>query len=153
MAERRTYADRREYLIMAVARRRKRLREKAVQYKGDKCVICEYNRCQAALDFHHLDAKKKDFGISMDGITRSWERVQKELDKCVLVCSNYHREIHAGMLQHFEVIQNGKMGLIQGSPKRDNPEPSLTNGRKVVKKVQRLRVRSQPINSINAPRP
>ena len=99
MAEKRTYADRREYLIKAVARRRKRLREQAVKYKGGKCIFCGYSRCQAALDFHHLDAKKKDFGISMDGITRSWAKTVKELDKCVLVCSNCHREIHAGILQ------------------------------------------------------
>lgn len=106
----RTYADRREYLIMAVARRRKLLRERAVQYKGGKCTNCGYSRCQAALDFHHRDPTLKEFGISKDGITRSWERVQKELDKCVLVCSNCHREIHAGILQPSEVIQRGKMG-------------------------------------------
>ena len=110
MPDKRTYADRREYLIMAVSRRRKRLREKAVQYKGGKCINCGYNRCQAALDFHHVDPSLKEFGVSMDGITRSWERVQKELDKCVLVCSNCHREIHAGKLQPSEVIQGGKMG-------------------------------------------
>lgn len=153
MAEKRTYADRRDYLIMAVARRRKRLREKAVQYKGGKCICCGYDRCQAALDFHHLDASQKEFGISLDGITRSWERVQKELDKCVLVCSNCHREIHAGILQPSAAMLNGNMGLIQGSLLNGNPEPSLTNGIKVVKKVQRLRVRNQPINSTSAPHP
>lgn len=156
MPRKRTYADRREYLIMAVARRRKRFREQAVKYKGGKYIFCGYNRCQAALDFHHLDPTKKDFGISMDGITRAWKRVQNELDKCVLVCSNCHREIHAGILQPSAVMQNGKIGLIQGSPERkskDNPEPSLTNDRKVVKKVQRLRVRSQPIISTNALHP
>lgn len=99
MPTKRTYADRREYLIMAVARRRKRLRELAVEYKGGKCTFCGYNRCLNALDFHHLDAKKKEFGISKDGITRSWEKNKKELEKCILVCSNCHREIHAGILQ------------------------------------------------------
>ncbi len=110
MAEKRTYADRREYLIMAVARRRKKLREKAVEYKGGKCMICGYSRCQAALDFHHLDANEKEFGISKDGITRSWKKVQKELDKCVLICSNCHREVHAGILQPSAVMQSGNMG-------------------------------------------
>jgi hypothetical protein len=95
---------------MAVARRRKNLRAKAVKYKGGKCIFCGYTKCQAALDFHHIDPKTKEFGISMDGITRAWERVQKELDKCVLACSNCHREIHAGILQPSEVIQGGKMG-------------------------------------------
>lgn len=110
MPIKRTYADRREYLIMAVARRRKQLRDRAVKYKGGKCILCGYNRCQAALDFHHVDPTQKEFGISMDGITRSWERVLKELDKCVLVCSNCHREIHVGIMQPSEVIQSGKMG-------------------------------------------
>ena len=145
MPKKRTYADRREYLIMAVARRRKKLREKAVEYKGGKCIFCAYNRCQAALDFHHLDPKQKEFGVSLDGITRSWERIIKELDKCILVCSNCHREIHAGMLQLSEVIQNEKWGELREAL-NGNPEPSLANGIKVAKKVQRLEVRSQSNN-------
>jgi hypothetical protein len=105
MPEKRKYADRREYLIKAVAKRRKILKEKAIALKGGKCIICGYSKCNAALDFHHIDGKKKDFGISLDGITRSWQRVQKELEKCILVCANCHREIHAGILQLSEVIQ------------------------------------------------
>lgn len=104
MPDKRTYADRREYLILAVARRRKRLREKAILDRGGKCITCGYDRCQAALDFHHIDPTQKEFGISKDGITRSWEKIQKELDKCVLVCSNCHREIHAGILQPSTVM-------------------------------------------------
>jgi hypothetical protein len=77
MPETRTYADRREYLIKAVSRRRKQLRIQAVKYKGDECSFCGYKRCLAALDFHHIDATQKEFGISLDGITRSWERVKK----------------------------------------------------------------------------
>ena len=99
MIRKRTYADRREYLIMAVARRRKKLREQAVEYKGGKCMFCGYDRYLGALDFHHLNSEDKEFGISKDGITRSWKRVKKELDKCILVCSNCHREVHAGILQ------------------------------------------------------
>lgn len=110
MAEKRTYADRREYLIAAVAKRRKVLRERAFFIKGGKCMYCGYDRCQAALDFHHLDAEDKEFGISKDGITRSWQKILGELQKCVLVCSNCHREIHAGILQPSEVIPSGNMG-------------------------------------------
>ena len=78
----------------AVARRRKKLKQLAVEYKGGKCSICGYSKCIAALEFHHLNPLEKDFGISASGETRSWEKVKAELDKCIIVCSNCHREIH-----------------------------------------------------------
>ncbi len=62
-------------------------------------MICGYSKCPGALDFHHRDPKKKDFGLAVKGLTRSWEKIQKEIDKCVLVCANCHREIHAGITQ------------------------------------------------------
>lgn len=71
----------------------------AREYKGGKCMICGYNRCLEALDFHHRDPREKDFGLSDKGITRSWEKTKKEVDKCVLICANCHREIHAGITQ------------------------------------------------------
>ena len=46
-----------------------------------------------------LDPNKKDFGIANKGYTRSWEKVQEELDKCIMVCANCHREIHDGLIQ------------------------------------------------------
>lgn len=137
------YADRREYLIKAVSKRRKRLKEMSIKYKGGKCINCGYNRCNAALDFHHIDATQKNFGVSLDGLTRSWEKIKEELDKCILVCANCHREIHSGILQPSEVIQRGKWGELREVQIMDNPEPSLTNGKIVVRKVQRLEVRSQ----------
>lgn len=95
----RTYADRREYMIDAVAKRRKKIREMAVEYLGGKCCLCKYNRCMAALDFHHVDESTKKFGLSQDGMTRSWDKTRKELDKCVLLCANCHREIHSEKMQ------------------------------------------------------
>lgn len=79
----------------ATAKRRKKLKLKAVEYKGSCCSICNYDKCIDALEFHHLDPSKKDFGISKHGYTRSWEKVKNELDKCILVCSNCHKEIHS----------------------------------------------------------
>ena len=99
MSDKRTYADRAEYLKNAVKKHRKSLRHKARQYKGGKCMLCGYDRCEDALDFHHLDLTKKSFGISAKGITRSWEKIRNEIDKCVLICANCHREIHAGIQQ------------------------------------------------------
>lgn len=99
MPEKRTYADRADYLKKAVAKRRKKIRERAVAHKGGRCEICGYARCIEALEFHHLDPSKKDFSISADGMTRSWERVFREIEKCILLCSNCHREVHAGITQ------------------------------------------------------
>ena len=97
MKDTRKYADRREYLIKAVSKRRKKLREMAIEYKGGKCAICGYDSCIEALEFHHKDVNGKDFGISKSGITRSWEKIKAEIDKCALVCANCHRELHANL--------------------------------------------------------
>lgn len=93
--EKRRYLDRRQYLIAAVRKRRKKIREMALNYKGGRCQRCGYNRCLEALEFHHLSSSGKDFSVSSKGYTRSWKRVQEELDKCILLCANCHREIHA----------------------------------------------------------
>lgn len=68
MADNRKYSDRAKYIIKAVAKRRRRLREMAVEYKGGKCIICGYNKCLGALEFHHTNSKNKDFSISVRGL-------------------------------------------------------------------------------------
>lgn len=79
-----------------VDRRRKALKIKAVTFMGGSCIICGYDKCVGALDFHHLDPTQKDFGIST-GNTPSWGRMRAELAKCVLLCNRCHAEIHAGV--------------------------------------------------------
>lgn len=73
--------------------RRQALKERAIAYLGGACRQCGYDKCPAAFDFHHLDATTKDFEISS---VMSWERLQPELDKCVLLCATCHREAHDG---------------------------------------------------------
>ena len=95
MPDRRKYADRAEYLKKAVAKRRQEIRRKLIDYKGGHCSICGYSKCANALELHHRDTRQKDFGLSSNGLTRSWKRVKAEADKCDLVCANCHREIHS----------------------------------------------------------
>lgn len=90
----------------AVQKRREVLKRKAVDYLGGKCCICGYNNYIGSLDFHHINPSEKDFGISESGITRSWEDIKKELDKCILVCANHHREIHGGLIDIHNYIIN-----------------------------------------------
>lgn len=99
MRTKRTYAQRAEYIKAAVVKRRKKIKEMAIEFKGGKCQCCGYAACYNALEFHHPDPSKKDFGVSMDGLTRAWSKVQAEIEKCILVCANCHREIHAGVTQ------------------------------------------------------
>lgn len=95
--EKRTYADRADYIKAAVAKRRKKVRLMAIEYAGGSCQLCGYSKCNRALGFHHKDPSKKGFGLSASGLTRSWDKTRHEIDKCILVCANYHIEIHEGV--------------------------------------------------------
>ena len=111
--ETRKYSDRREYLIQAVAKRRKKIRKMAIEYGGGQCQVCGYKRDDSALEFHHRDPSKKDFGLSQKGLTRAWKKVRAELDKCILVCANCHREIHSGKVQLPQEIVVRKSGELR----------------------------------------
>ena len=78
-----------------VAERRKELKEWLVEYKADlKCSVCGEDHV-ACIEFHHLDPDKKEVNIG-HAIHNGWglDRVQKEIDKCQVVCANCHRKIH-----------------------------------------------------------
>jgi ActR/RegA family two-component response regulator len=74
--------------------RRFAIKKRAIEYKGGKCSICGYDKCKQALEFHHRDDTEKEFNISGLHSIR-WERIQRELDKCDLLCANCHREVHS----------------------------------------------------------
>jgi transcription elongation factor Elf1 len=76
-------------------RRRKKI--ELVEYKGGKCEVCGYNKSVNALQFHHKNPNDKDFTVS--GKSLSFEKLKKEVDKCILVCANCHAEIHEELTQ------------------------------------------------------
>jgi len=128
MPDRRTYADRRAYNIQAVSKRRRQLKALAIESKGGRCQVCGYNKYAGALDLHHIDPSTKTFGIGDKGYTRSWEKVKAELDKCVLLCANCHREVESGILQlprEILVEHEENSGKPLAIKTRGNPEPSL----------------------------
>ena len=90
----------------AVESWRKRKKKALVEYKGGKCQCCGYSRCIEALEFHHLDPNIKSFTIS--GKSKSFNSLKSEVDKCILVCSNCHKEIHAGLI-NIDTIINQKV--------------------------------------------
>lgn len=80
--------------VEAVKRKRQRNKLRAIEYKGGKCCSCGYSKCAEALEFHHIDPTQKDFQISSKNHAKSWETVKLELDKCMILCANCHRELH-----------------------------------------------------------
>ena len=90
--------ERKEKNYLGVKSFRIRTKEKAVKYKGGECIVCGYNRCLRALDFHHLNPKEKEFNIGQNS-NKAWETIKTELDKCVLVCCRCHMEIEDGLIK------------------------------------------------------
>lgn len=67
----------------------------AIVARGGKCEVCGYNKNIAALEFHHKNPDQKEFQLDMRHFSNnSLEKLQNELDKCILLCANCHRETH-----------------------------------------------------------
>lgn len=69
------------------------IKQKCLNYKGNKCEVCGYNKSTRALHFHHNNPQTKDFTLGQYR-GRSWKATKAELDKCMLVCANCHAELH-----------------------------------------------------------
>ncbi len=77
--------------------RQRAFKLKCLEYKGGKCEICGYCKSVYALEFHHLNPDEKDFTIANARLTTFSDKIKLELDKCILLCSNCHRETHENM--------------------------------------------------------
>lgn len=70
---------------------RERIQRVMAELKAGGCVLCGYNKCIAALDLHHVDPSVKENKISQ--IKNKKDR-DREAAKCIVLCSNCHREYH-----------------------------------------------------------
>jgi hypothetical protein len=61
-------------------------------------VLCGYDRCARALEFHHLDPAEKRFSLANRGLSRAIAVLREEAAKCVLLCSNCHAEVEDGLV-------------------------------------------------------
>lgn len=69
---------------------------KLVEMYGGKCQNCGYNKCVAALHFHHVDPQQKEFQLKQRSLaSKTWEKVIAEANKCILLCANCHAEHHS----------------------------------------------------------
>lgn len=62
-----------------------------------KCAICKESE-PIALDLHHVDPTEKDAEVGKL-LTGSMRRLRNEIRKCVVLCANCHRKVHAGLLE------------------------------------------------------
>lgn len=74
--------------------RRYRTKVKAVKLLGGKCIRCGWNQDVVALEFHH-NSGPKEFELGRNIAIKSWEKIKRELSKCILLCSNCHRIEHS----------------------------------------------------------
>ena len=68
---------------------------------GQPCASCGEYHAPDVLDFHHLDESTKAFQLS--NVRRLGGRIsiadiKNEMSKCVIICSNCHRKLHANLL-------------------------------------------------------
>jgi hypothetical protein len=66
-------------------------RLKSIKYLGGSCKSCKDDKWYH-LDFHHI--REKDFEVSRLLQGFRWSKIEKELDKCILLCANCHQEHH-----------------------------------------------------------
>jgi len=94
------------YSSEKVKRWRKNTKDRMVAAMGGCCQICGYNKSTSALEFHHVnpDEKENAFG-EFRANNKRWLLLIEELRKCVMLCSNCHKEIHDGTTVLPEVYQ------------------------------------------------
>ena len=78
---------------------RQRNKEYCNNAKGAGCVLCGYNKCLAALEFHHASDDKRYTISRSKNLTLA--KLKAEVSKCIILCANCHREVHASDLESF----------------------------------------------------
>lgn len=94
--ERKSWSNRKEAKREQVTARLRANKISLVNYMGGCCLLCGYDRYVGALEFHHIDPTTKNPAVANNISAVSWERAVKELEKCVLLCANCHREVENG---------------------------------------------------------
>lgn len=114
-----------------------------LEYKRiNSCEKCGYEESDASLDFHHIDKNNKDFNMGEINITYSslenlTYQLEKELDKCVVLCKNCHSLEHSDT-EFFEknkeliIKRSENLKEIQGKIDRDKVKELYNSGMRQV---------------------
>lgn len=97
----------------AIKEWRRNTKAKIVAAMGGCCQICKYSKCNSALELHHIDPLDKELTLSQAlSNPKKWEALENELSKCILLCSNCHKEVHAGITSIPKNYQKYDFSLI-----------------------------------------
>ncbi|MCC6168736.1 MAG: hypothetical protein IT329_16060 [Caldilineaceae bacterium] len=73
------------------------------QFLAPSCTLCGFDKHTSALDMHHLGGKETTMAALITAVTftpssRNIEKLLREASRCIPLCSNCHRMLHAGVL-------------------------------------------------------
>ena len=74
-------------------RRQDRLKQ-IYEITGKHCALCKIEYPPCAMEFHHTNPSNKKFNISNYLLGTTWENIEAEIRKCVLLCANCHKIAH-----------------------------------------------------------
>lgn len=115
-----------------VKRWRKRTKRIIVDAMGGKCQCCNYSKCDDSLELHHIDPSQKEMSFGkIRANPVALKKLSEELKKCILLCANCHREVHAGVTdipEKYCVLDESKL-LSRNEELRKEKEKSLDDSR------------------------
>ncbi len=105
ISRKKSYNKNAEYYKDKSKRRRKEHANLYDEYKKTlSCKICGESE-SVCLDFHHIEPNEKEYNIALlKYSTGSFEKVKREIEKCVVLCANCQRKVHAGIIRLDGVI-------------------------------------------------
>ena len=90
------YRDTHRERINAEQRQRTKDKGDFLDSFREPCVVCGESE-KACIDFHHKDPSTKLFSVGSSK-TKTYEELEKEINKCVCLCANCHRKYHKGLI-------------------------------------------------------
>jgi hypothetical protein len=111
---------------------RNNVKNELVKLFGSKCSVCDYDKSIHALEFHHINPEEKEFSVcSYSYLNKA--KLLDEAKKCILVCSNCHKEIHYDecdvKLEYINLNQNEIEDFLK-VPKKEYDECPICGNKK-----------------------
>jgi hypothetical protein len=95
-AKKKYRVENRDKINQRMRNRKRKMKDKIIEIKkNSKCIRCGFDDARA-LQFHHINPSDKLFAIGNRYMAYTWDIIQKEIDKCEILCANCHS------IEHYE---------------------------------------------------